>query len=121
MKNPETDEKLWARITAAFLRAPARPTSLETAAFASKVMARLEQPAPAKASWLSVGLRWLVPATSFALALSFFLILRPGTDYSEPAEAFLLMKGEGSGLARLIAQQDSPTSADLLDLVMGER
>jgi hypothetical protein len=118
MRDQETDEKLWARITAAFLRAPARPNSLETEAFVTKVIGRLE---PAQEPWFAAGLRWLVPAASFALALSVFFVLRPAAEYSEPADALLLMKGETSTLARLTSQRSAPTAADLLAFTLEDR
>jgi hypothetical protein len=82
----ENDQN-WRRIAHAFLRPPARPSAVETEAFVSRVMGRLE---PAEAPWSAAGLRWLVPAMSFALALSVFFVLRPAADYSEPADALLL-------------------------------
>jgi len=117
----ETEQKLWERIAAAFLRAPARPTSLETAAFVDKVMARLERPAPRPAPWAAAGWRWLIPVESLALALSLLLMLGQGVDYSEPAEGLLLMKGEASGLARIAALQVRPSPDELLALTLEDR
>ena len=111
MENQETDEKLWARITAAFLRAPARPTSLETEAFVSKVMSRLEQPEPAP--WFAAGLRWLVPAMSFALAASALLIARPNASLAGPEDMVLL-----AGASALSHQAAAPSTDDLVAIVM---
>lgn len=111
MKDQETDEKLWPRIAAAFLRAPARPTSLETDAFVHQVMARLEQ--PAKVPWFSAGLRWLVPAVSFALAVSGLLIARPDPRFTPPEDVVLL--AEGSGVK---PQAGAPSTDDLVAMVM---
>lgn len=118
MKDQESDEKLWTRIAAAFLRPPAEPSAVETEAFVSRVMGRLE---PAGAPWFAAGLRWLVPAESLALALSAFFILSQAADYSEPAEGLLLMKGETSVLARLAAMQARPSTDDLLALTLEDR
>ncbi|MBI5239071.1 MAG: hypothetical protein HY926_01225 [Elusimicrobia bacterium] len=88
MKDDEIreDDHAWRRIAAAFLRPPAAPSPVETEAFVSKVMGRLE-PEP----WFSAGLRWLVPAMGFALAASVgFMLLPAGAESLEPAEALLL-------------------------------
>ena len=113
MDHQEIDEKLWARIAAAFLRAPARPSSLETEAFVSKVMARLERPVPAGIPWFETAWRWLVPAMSFALAISAFLIARPDPRFTPPEDVALL--ADGSGLA---PQAAAPTTDDLVAMVM---
>ena len=111
MKDRETDEKLWTRVVAAFLRIPTRPSSLETEAFVSKVMARLER--PAEAPWSSAGLRWLVPAVSFALAVSALLITRPDPMLTPPEDIALLADGAG-----VSPQASSPTTDDLVAMVM---
>ena len=111
MIDQETDEKLWTRIAAAFLSAPARPSSLETEAFVHQVMARLER--PAEAPWFSAGLRWLVPAVSFALAVSGLLIARPDPRFTPPEDVVLL--AEGSGAA---PQVGMPSTDDLVAMVM---
>ncbi|MCX5796696.1 MAG: hypothetical protein NTY77_14475 [Elusimicrobia bacterium] len=111
MKDQETDEKLWPRLAAAFLRAPARPSSLETEAFVSKVMARLER--PAEAPWFSAGLRWLVPAMSVALAASALLIARPDQRFTPPEDVVLLAAG-----SRAAPQAVPPTTDELVAMVM---
>lgn len=113
MDHQEIDEKLWARIAASFLRAPARPSSFETEAFVSKVMARLERPAPAGTPWFEAGLRWLVPAMSFALAASALLITRPDPRFTPPEDVALLAEG-----FELTPQAGNPTTDDLVAMVM---
>ncbi len=113
MKDRETDEKLWTRVVAAFLRIPTRPSSLETEAFVSKVMARLERPAPAETPWFATGLRWLVPTVSFALAVSALLITRPDPMLTPPEDIALLADGAG-----VSPQASSPTTDDLVAMVM---
>jgi hypothetical protein len=109
----EIDEKLWARIAAAFLRAPARPSSLETEAFVSKVMARLERPVSIGTPWFEAGLRWLVPAMSVALAASALLITRPDLMFTPPEDVALLAEGSG-----FTPQAAAPTTDDLVAMVM---
>ena len=113
MRDQETEEKLWARIAAAFLRAPARPSSLETEAFVSKVMSRLERPVPAEAPWFAAGLRWLVPAASFALVASALFIARPDLGSAPPEDVALL-----AGSAGMTPQAAAPTTDDLVAMVM---
>lgn len=67
--------RAWERVTRAFLRRPARPTSAETERCVRAVMARLSAPT-ASASWwdVLVSSPWLTPAlglASAALVLSF--------------------------------------------------
>ena len=114
-QEPEAADQDWARIAAAFLRAPSKPSPIETEAFVCRVMARLEADSPWAAAF-----RWLVPSTSFALALSLAFMLQPTLDFVEPADAFLMMKGESSGLARL-TNREQPSPADLFALSLEER
>jgi hypothetical protein len=113
MKNEENDERLWARIVAAFLRPPVRPSARETEAFVSEFMSRLEQPEPREALWFSTGLRWLVPAVSVALAASALLITRPDPLFTPPEDVAML--AEGSGIS---PQTAAPTTDDLVAMVM---
>ena len=115
--DPEAEDKDWKRIAAAFLRSPAKPTPYETEVFVRKVLSRLEEPSPQP--WL--GLNWLVPATSFALAVSLMLILRPALEVASPADELFLAGEEASGLAAMVSRPDSPTTGDVLALAMGER
>jgi hypothetical protein len=113
MDHQEIDERLWARIAAAFLRAPSQPTPQETEAFVSKVMGRLERPAPAETPWFEMGWRWLVPAMSVALAASALLITRPDPMLTPPEDIALLADG-----SELSPQAAEPTTDDLVAMVM---
>lgn len=105
-------EKDWERIAATFLRAPLQPSTHETDAFVRRFMSRLESLEPVEAPWFRIGLRWLVPAVSVALAASALLITRPDPMYT-PAED-VAMLADGSG----ISQQTAPTTDDLVAMVM---
>ena len=113
MDHQEIDEKLWARIAAAFLRPPSRPSSHETEAFVLRFMSRVECPKPVEAPWFSTGLRWLVPAMSVALAASSLLITRPDPMLTPPEDVALL--ADGSGVS---PQAAATTTDDLLAMVM---
>ena len=109
MRHDESEPvgKDWKRIAAAFLRPPSKPSSLETAAFVSKVMSRLEAPAARCWQWP----RWLVPAMSFAVAISAFLVARPDARFTPPEDVVLLSDSSG-----LTPQAAVPSTDDLSDM-----
>ena len=103
-EEPGPQDQDWERIRAAFLRAPARPSRQETEAFVCRVMGRLQDEPPRV--WTA--LRWLVPAMSFALAFSAFLIARPDPSAIPPDDVALLASGSG-----LTPQAAPPSTAEL--------
>lgn len=88
MKDEEIreDDHAWRRVAAAFLRPAPGPTPVQTEAFVSRLMGRLE---PAPAPWFAAGLRWLTPAAGLALAASVGFMLLPTSAPAEPAEAMV--------------------------------
>jgi hypothetical protein len=116
MDNQELDEKLWARITAVFLRSPAPPSAYETEAFVRRFMGRLEQPQPLAAPWFHSALRWLIPAMSVALAASALLIARPDPMFTPPEDVALLADGTAPA-----PQATEPTTDDLVAMAMEKR
>jgi hypothetical protein len=100
MKDEETHEndRAWRRIAAAFLRPAPGPSPVQTEAFVSRVMGRLE-PEP----WRAAGLRWLTPAAGLALAASVGFMLLPTSAPAEPAET--MMEG--------LSIPENPLSLDL--------
>lgn len=113
MDNQDNEERIWARLVAAFLRPPVQPSLPETEAFVRRFMSRLEGPEPREAPWFSAGLRWLVPAVSVALAASALLITRPDPLFTPPEDVALL--AEGSGPA---PQTAAPSTDELVAMVM---
>ena len=85
-KDLEENDQNWRRVAAAFLRPAPGPTPVQTEAFVSRLMGRLE---PAPSSWIAAGLRWLTPAAGLALAASVGFMLLPTSAPAEPAEALV--------------------------------
>lgn len=88
MKDEEIreDDHAWRRVAAAFLRPAPGPTPVQTEAFVSRLMGRLE---PAPSSWLAAGLRWLTPAAGLALAASVGFMLLPTAAPADPIETLI--------------------------------
>lgn len=86
MKDEELreDDHAWRRIAAAFLRPAPGPSPVQTEAFVSRLMGRLE-PEP----WFTAGLRWLTPAAGLALAASVAFMLLPTDAPADPIETLI--------------------------------
>ncbi len=117
----QAEDQEWARIAAAFLAQPSRPTAAETEAFVTKFMDRLQPeqaPVPETVSpWPWALWRWATPAMGFALATSLALLLQPGSEPGDPAD-LLLTGGEGVIQVQAASQLREPTTDDMLALAM---
>jgi len=108
----------WQSLARVFLRAPSLPQHYNTEAFVCKVLARLtpEESARPEASWPWASWRWLVPAMSFAVAVSAVLIAWPDSRLAPPEDVTLL--AGGAALSQPVA---APTTDDLLAMVMEKK
>jgi anti-sigma factor RsiW len=112
---------IWRR-TASRLFAAKTPTSIQTAAFAQRVMARIEEMPPSGSfDWASLwSPRWLVPALAAGLAASVFFVLPGPRSAQDPADALMQQDDAGTNFLSWLSGPP-PSNGDAFSVMAGEQ
>ncbi len=112
----------WRRTASRLFAPKTSPTPIQTAAFARRVMARIEEMQPISSfGWASLwSSRWLVPALAVGLAASVIFVIPESRSAQDPVEALMQQDDAGTNFLSWLSGP-APSKGDAFSVMAGEQ